>query len=225
MKKPLKANFFNESKNLLIEEAYKLLNIENDVRKKLEELSKYDIFKKGENFKLYLAFNATQDNEEFYDFCEVEYEKFEEFLEDNAIVWDYITRRYKGSSLHHLSMDAYSGENFIFYSDRKDPINEYIKEKFRDKVGYYTLLEMIENGIDFDLRPYQKGFNDRSGILGYYNIDCEDAIIETWQDILDEYETEKYIFDENIDKMLLVAKYLQDFKDNQVKLLNEFSRD
>lgn len=205
----------SEMKTKLINKASEFIKIENDIKKKLEILFQYPM---TENFKLHEAFAVSDEFEEFSDFCEVSYNELENFLDSRNIIKEDVLKQVFGTSSNNYFIKSYSGDDFIIRNNDKATIKEYITEKFRSVyVSYYHLLEMIEAKIDFDTGEFTKG-----GIKGYYAIDDLNEILENWEDELNGYENEKYMFDQSIDNLIAVAEYINNFKANQVENFKSF---
>lgn len=200
-------------KNKLINQECEFLKIEKEVRRKLGILFQYPM---AENFKLHDAFAIADDFEEFSDFCEISFNEFEEFLDENNLLFSDIFYS-TNTSTHYYKLPSYSLQDFIIKDITLKTIDDYVSENFRDKVSYYHLLEMIEKRVDFDTGEFTSG-----GIKGYYGIDDLNDILETWESELEDYENELYMFNTRIDDLIKVAKYIHDFKANLVENFKAF---
>ena len=148
----------------------------------------------------------------FRNFCEFEYEYFEEYLKENMLETEYIGRT---SSFYFYG--GYSESNFYDFDiyDMKDDKNIF------DTLGYglESELETLFNSDDFYQAYYNLENDCRIDLLDDY--DLEDLETEFDNSI---YELEEYLqaYYKQIKAVKRAYKWLEDYKANQVEIFKSF---
>ena len=148
----------------------------------------------------------------FENFCECEYEYFEEYLKENMLETEYIGRT---SSFYFYG--GYSESNFYDFDiyDMKEDENIF------DTLGYglESELETLFNSDDFYQAYYNLENDCRIDLLDDY--DLEDLETEFDNSI---YELEEYLqaYYKQIKAVKRAYKWLEDYKANQVEIFKSF---
>ena len=185
----------------------------NKELKKVHEFltSLNDTLLKPTNLKLYDAFFSCDDTEQFYDFCDISFEFFEEYIKDqtntnfNKLV-HYIGRT---SSFYCLSDELYN--NIITERDNI-VLSDTIFNFFYDIYSGDNLLNFDKNNGFIDtvklLKDVEKYDDNKSDTVYYLN-----------QIINGDFLTElKALFND----CFIVYDYIKDFKENQKEYFNDF---
>lgn len=192
-----------------------LNNIKTNMEVIINTLRKYDIETLFNLYDLKLHDMATMDNldADLFDFiCQCEYDNFKEYLEENNCILKYLGRtssfwvisEYSRISEYDLSETLSNGLNFKL----EILVNEFLYEYIN-----YDLEVTIDKDFNF---TYNSNITDEN----WYDVDD----LEKLADLLTDYEKDLQEFIEyNITKPLEVIEYINDFKENQELIYNEYA--
>lgn len=192
-----------------------LNNIKTNMEVIINTLRKYDIETLFNLYDLKLHDMATMDNldDDLFDFiCQCEYNNFKEYLEENNCILKYLGRtssfwvisEYSRISEYDLSETLSNGLNFKL----EILVNEFLYEYIN-----YDLEVTIDKDFNF---TYNSNITDEN----WYDVDD----LEKLADLLTDYEKDLQEFIEyNITKPLEVIEYINDFKENQELIYNEYA--
>ena len=181
----------------------------------INTLRKYDIETLFNLYDLKLHDMATMDNldDDLFDFiCQCEYDNFKEYLEENNCILKYLGRtssfwvisEYSRISEYDLSETLSSGLNFKL---------EVLVNEFLDEYINYNLEVTIDKDFNF---TYNSNITDENW--------CDMDDLEKLADLLTDYERDLQEFIEyNIINPLEVIEYINDFKENQELIYNEYA--
>ena len=192
-----------------------LNNIKTNMEVIINTLRKYDIETLFNLYDLKLHDMATMDNldDDLFDFiCQCEYDNFKEYLEENNCILKYLGRtssfwvisEYSRISEYDLSETLSSGLNFKL---------EVLVNEFLDEYINYNLEVTIDKDFNF---TYNSNITDENW--------CDMDDLEKLADLLTDYERDLQEFIEyNIINPLEVIEYINDFKENQELIYNEYA--
>ena len=192
-----------------------LNNIKTNMEVIINTLRKYEIETLFNLYDLKLHDMATMDNldDDLFDFiCQCEYDNFKEYLEENNCILKYLGRtssfwvisEYSRISEYDLSETLSSGLNFKL---------EVLVNEFLDEYINYNLEVTIDKDFNF---TYNSNITDENW--------CDMDDLEKLADLLTDYERDLQEFIEyNIINPLEVIEYINDFKENQELIYNEYA--
>lgn len=192
-----------------------LNNIKTNMEVIINTLRKYDIETLFNLYDLKLHDMATMDNldADLFDFiCQCEYNNFKEYLEENNCILKYLGRtssfwvisEYSRISEYDLSETLSNGLNFKL---------EILVNEFLDEYINYDLEVTIDKDFNF---TYNSNITDEN----WYDVDD----LERLANLLTDYKRDLQEFIEyNITKPLEVIEYINDFKENQELIYNEYA--
>ena len=192
-----------------------LNNIKTNMEDIINTLRKYDIETLFDLYDLKLHDVATMDNlnEDLFDFmCQVEYNNFKEYLEENNCKVEHLGRT---SSLWIVS--EYS---MINYFDLCETLSNGLNYKLEVLANAF-INEYIDNALEITIdKDFNFTYNDDITNGDWYDIDD----LENLANLLIDYEKDLQEFIEyNITNPLKVIEYINNFKANQEKIYNEYA--
>lgn len=192
-----------------------LNNIKTNMEVIINTLRKYDIETLFNLYDLKLHDMATMDNldADLFDFiCQCEYDNFKEYLEENNCITEYLGRT---SSFWVIS--EYSRINKY---DLNETLSNGLNYKLETLVNAF-INEYIDNALEITIdKDFNFTYNDDITDENWYDMDD----LERLADLLTNYERDLQEFIEyNITKPLEVIEYINDFKENQELIYNEYA--
>ena len=192
-----------------------LNNIKTNMEVIINTLRKYDVEALFNLYDLKLHDVATMDNldEDLFDFmCQCEYDNFREYLEENNCITEYL-----GRTSSFWVMSEYNRINKI---DLNETLSCGLDYKLEILVNAFV-NEYIDNSLEITInKDFTFTYNDCLEDADWY--DTEE--IEGLADLLTGYEKDLQEFIEyNIIKPLEVIEYINDFKENQELIYNEYA--
>lgn len=191
-------------------------NILEQFNKSLERLTTQskelsELLNNSTNLKLYdIVCLDNFEDRKFENFCVTEYENFESFMDEHNLIKQHI------------------GTTSTFYFNSK--YYDMYDFEYHGKINPRNLTKLIceNSGIDTD---YIK-VNDKGIIEDLKSVDFADGSSSTWEEyFLDNFTLDDFVRDldsevekffEEIEEIKLGYDYVNDFKNNQVRLYNEF---
>ena len=170
-----------------------------------------DTLLKPTNLKLYDAFFKAENLDDFYDFCELSFDQFQEYIEEQTGKEFYKNVRYIGrtSSFYCLSDELY---NNIITEKESINFNDTLYNFFYDLWGCNMLLNFNKTGGAIDTIELLKD-------VEAYDNDKHDTINQLNYIISGEFLTElKALFND----CFIVYDYIKSFKENQIEYFNDF---
>lgn len=211
---------------MLKEKANKtIIEYNNKITKEVDKMIKYvkanvkhtkhDVFE-SENFKLYDVFNSGLKftDEDFWDFCNINFEEFESYLGSTDVYLRPIGRT-SSNHFRHKSLDWME--------------DSLVGELIYD-VGYDTIIDSLEDipKHDIPLDITHKEIKPLTADEFYYDFD---------EDIYEDMKTElQYTLDilindskkhldvviGQLNELIDVVKYVKTFQENQVKIFEDY---
>ena len=186
------------------------------LNKQFKKLQKHTQDLNATNLKLYDVAYYVGDDEKllnhFRNFCEFEYEYFEEYLKENMLETEYIGRT---SSFKFYG--GYAESNFYDFDiyDMKDDENIF------DTLGYG--LES-ETEIIFDSGSLEYAYYELENVLNYDLSDSDelDDLETELEDAIEELEEYLQAYYKEIKGVKRAYKWLESYKDNQIENFKDF---
>ena len=204
-----------------------LNNIKTNMEVIINTLRKYDIETLFNLYDLKLHDVVTMNNfnEDLFDFmCQVEYDSFEEYLEEKNCKVEHLGRtssfwvvsEYSMINEFDLSETLSNGLNYKLQVLVNAFINEYI-----DNALEITINEYIDNALEITIdKDFNFTYNNDITDGDWYDMDD----LKQLADLLTGYEKDLQEFIEyNITNPLEVIEYINNFKANQEKIYNEYA--
>ena len=186
------------------------------LNKQFKKLQKHTEDLNATNLKLHdIAFYVGDDEKllnHFRNFCEFEYEYFEEYLKENMLETEYIGRT---SSFYFYG--GHSESNFYDFDiyDMKEDENIF------DTLGYG--LES-ETEIIFDSGSLEYAYYELENVLNYDLSDSDelDDLETELEDAIEELEEYLQAYYKEIKDIRKAYKWLESYKDNQIENFKDF---
>ena len=194
-----------------------LNNIKTNMEDIINTLRKYNIETLFDLCDLKLHDVVTMDNfdDNLFDFmCQVEYDNFKEYLEENNCA-----ARYLGRTSSFWVVSEYSRINEF---DLDETLSNGLNYKLEILVNAF-INEYIDNALEITIdKDFNFTYNDDITDENWYDMDD----LKQLADLLTGYEKDLEEFIEyNITKPLEVIEYINDFKANQELIYNEYAED
>ena len=194
-----------------------LNNIKTNMEVIINTLRKYNIETLFDLCDLKLHDVVTMDNfdDNLFDFmCQVEYDNFKEYLEENNCA-----ARYLGRTSSFWVVSEYSRINEF---DLDETLSNGLNYKLEILVNAF-INEYIDNALEITIdKDFNFTYNDDITDENWYDMDD----LKQLADLLTGYEKDLEEFIEyNITKPLEVIEYINDFKANQELIYNEYAED
>lgn len=176
-----------------------LINELNVLAMELKSCRGIDLIGEDENLKLYEIANILEneeDNNEFNIFCELSCDEFKEKLYNNSCKLDCVGRT-STFYINHEDMD-------IFYFEYKQLFNQ---NKIKNLLNVF-----VYNFIDYNI---EVEFNEKNEVIDLAWYDEDDYTLTS-------IDKEVMEFKENLLNIIDTYQYIQEFKENQVQIWNEF---
>ena len=194
-----------------------LNNIKTNMEDIINTLRKYNIEALFNLYDLKLHDVVTMDNfdDNLFDFmCQVEYDNFKEYLEENNCA-----ARYLGRTSSFWVVSEYSRINKF---DLDETLSNGLNYKLEILVNAF-INEYIDNALEITIdKDFNFTYNDDITDENWYDMDD----LKRLADLLTGYEKDLEEFIEyNITNPLEVIEYINDFKANQELIYNEYAED
>ena len=194
-----------------------LNNIKTNMEVIINTLRKYNIETLFDLCDLKLHDVVTMDNfdDNLFDFmCQVEYDNFKEYLEENNCA-----ARYLGRTSSFWVVSEYSRINEF---DLDETLSNGLNYKLEILVNAF-INEYIDNALEITIdKDFNFTYNDDITDENWYDMDD----LEQLANLLTGYEKDLEEFIEyNITNPLEVIEYINDFKENQELIYNEYAED
>ena len=194
-----------------------LNNIKTNMEVIINTLRKYNIETLFDLCDLKLHDVITMDNfdDNLFDFmCQVEYDNFKEYLEENNCA-----ARYLGRTSSFWVVSEYSRINEF---DLDETLSNGLNYKLEILVNAF-INEYIDNALEITIdKDFNFTYNDDITDENWYDMDD----LKQLADLLTGYEKDLEEFIEyNITNPLEVIEYINDFKENQELIYNEYAED
>ena len=194
-----------------------LNNIKTNMEDIINTLRKYDVEALFNLYDLKLHDVVTMDNfdDNLFDFmCQVEYDNFKEYLEENNCA-----ARYLGRTSSFWVVSEYSRINKF---DLDETLSNGLNYKLEILVNAF-INEYIDNALEITIdKDFNFTYNDDITDENWYDMDD----LKQLADLLTGYEKDLEEFIEyNITNPLEVIEYINDFKANQELIYNEYAED
>ena len=194
-----------------------LNNIKTNMEDIINTLRKYNIETLFDLYDLKLHEVVTMDNfdDNLFDFmCQVEYDNFKEYLEENNC-----TARYLGRTSSFWVISEYSRINKY---DLSETLSNGLNYKLEILVNAF-INEYIDNALEITIdKDFNFTYNDDITDENWYDMDD----LKQLADLLTGYKKDLEEFIEyNITNPLEVIEYINDFKENQELIYNEYAED
>ena len=194
-----------------------LNNIKTNMEDIINTLRKYNIETLFDLYDLKLHDVVTMDNfdDNLFDFmCQVEYDNFKEYLEENNCI-----ARYLGRTSSFWVVSEYSRINKF---DLDETLSNGLNYKLEILVNAF-INEYIDNALEITIdKDFNFTYNDDITDENWYDMDD----LKQLADLLTGYEKDLEEFIEyNITNPLEVIEYINNFKANQELIYNEYAED
>ena len=192
-----------------------LNNIKTNMEDIIRTFKKYDIEALFSlyDLKLHDVVTMKNFNEDLFDFmCQCEYDNFKEYLEENNCITEYL-----GRTSSFWVMSEYNRINKI---DLNETLSYGLNYKLEVLVNAF-INEYIDNALEVTIdKDFNFTYNDDITDENWYDVDD----LEKLADLLTDYERDLQEFIEyNVIKPLEVIEYINDFKENQELIYNEYA--
>ena len=191
-----------------------LNNIKTNMEVIINTLKKYDIEALFNLYDLKLHDVVSMENFDWdiFEFmCQCEYDSFGEYLEENNCITEYL-----GRTSSFWVMSEYSRMNKY---DLNEALSEGLDYKLEILVNAFV-NEYIDNSLEITInKDFTFTYNDCLEDTDWYDTEELEGLTE----LLSDYEKDLQEFIEyNIIKPLEFIEYINDFKENQELIYNEY---